>query len=254
MNQNSNARRFRAHLSEFNTTQIHFRNPLIVAFWSMMSPGLGYFMQDRTLKALITVIWGIAININSKINLAIVYSLTGQFDMAKKAIDTRWFILFIAVYLYGIWDGYRGTVDLNKQYILADQEDAKLTPFTMAVFDCNFLDKRNPWAGVIWSALMPGLGYLYLHKVIAGFFMVAWSILVLYMSHFLQAVHFTMIGEFLQAKAILDMQWMLFLPSAYIFVIYDCYTSAVENNKLFEKEQSKFLRDNYPIAGFKMPI
>ncbi|WP_308640073.1 hypothetical protein [Paenibacillus silvisoli] len=246
-------RRNRAHLSQFNTTQIHPRNPFVVTFWSLMSPGLGYFMQDRTLKAFVTVIWGIFINVKSQINLAILYSFTGRFDMARNVIDKRWFILFLAVYVYGIWDGYRGTVDLNKQYVLADMEDAKLSAFKIASWDINFTDKRSPWVAVMWSAFTPGLGYLYLHKVISGLFMIGWCIIVVYMSHMLEAVHFSMHGYFQQAKTVLDMEWLLYLPSTYVFCMMDCYIDAVENNKLFEKEQSQFLREEYPIAGFTMP-
>lgn len=225
-----------------------------MAFWSLLSPGLGSIKQDRTLKAFIMIIWGIVVNINAKINLSIVYSFTGQFELAKKVIDTRWLLLYLAVYIYSVWDGFRGTVDINKLYLLADQEDAPLHPFTIKTLDINYLDKRNPWVGAAWSALMPGLGYLYLHKVLTGIFMVVWSIVVIYFSHFLQAVHFTLVGDFDQAKAILDMQWFLFLPSTYSFVIYDCYVTAVEYNKLFEKEQSKYLRDQYQAANFKMPL
>ncbi|RAP78179.1 hypothetical protein [Paenibacillus montanisoli] len=249
----SQSRRNRAHLSQFNTTQIHLRNPFVVTFWSLMSPGLGYFMQDRTLKAFVTVIWGIFINVKAQINLAIVYSFTGRFDLAKSVVDKRWFILYLAVYVYGIWDGYRGTVDLNKQYRLADLEDAKLQTFNIASWDINFMDKRSPWVAVMWSAFMPGLGYLYLHKVVSGLFMIGWSIIVLYMSHALEAIHLTLICRFPEAKAALDTEWLLYLPATYAFAMMDCYIDAVENNKLFEKEQSQFLREEYPIAGFKMP-
>jgi len=56
------------------------------------------------------------------------------------------------------------------------------------------------------------------------------------------------------ATAISDPQWLLFMPSLYLFVIYDAYSLTVEFNKLFEIEQSKFLVDNYQDPSFKMPV
>jgi hypothetical protein len=70
----------------------------------------------------------------------------------------------------------------------------------------------------------------------------------------MQAVHLTMIGDFSQAKSIIDVQWLLYLPSIYGFQIYYCYVCTVEYNKIFEKEQSKWLRDHYQKNGFKMPL
>lgn len=67
------------------------------------------------------------------------------------------------------------------------------------------------------------------------------------------AIHYTLAGDFDQAKNIVDMQWLLYLPSIYTFVFYDAYVTAVEQNKLFEKEQSKFLRQNYQHESFDIP-
>ncbi|UOF90517.1 hypothetical protein LSG31_22110 [Fodinisporobacter ferrooxydans] len=254
MEQNAFARYPRAYLSEFTTNQLHLKNPYIIAFWSLLTPGLGNLLQDRKLKGLILILWGIVVNTGAKINLAVVHSLTGHFHLAKNVIDTRWLLLYLAVYVYSAWDAYRGTVDMNKLYILADREDAPVKSFVIKALDMNFLDKRNPWLAAAWSSLMPGLGNLYLHKIITGLFFVAWTITVMYFSHGLQAIHFTMIGDFNHAKSIVDAQWLLYIPAIYRFQIYDCYVSAVEFNKLFEKEQSKWLRDHYQKIGFQMPI
>jgi hypothetical protein len=78
--------------------------------------------------------------------------------------------------------------------------------------------------------------------------------MILYLGHIPQAIQFTMLGDFEQAKLVLNIQWMLYLPSIYIFVLYDSYISAIEQNKLFEKELSKYLRQNYQNSNFKMPI
>lgn len=255
MNQNTtSARRVRAHLSEFTLNQIHLRSPLIVSFWSIFTPGLGSLTLDRKIKGFILIFWGILVNTNGKINMAIVDSLTGHFERSKDILDQRWLLLYFAVYIYSAWDTYRGAVELNKIYILADREDAPLKPFTIKTLDVNVLDKRSPLLAAVWSMLMPGLGNLYLHRSIEGIFFVAWTLVVMYYSNCLQAIHYTFVLDFNQAKTALNVQWFLYLPSIYVFQIYDCYTAAVEGNKLFEKEQSRWLRDHYQKIDFSMPI
>lgn len=252
--QNAFSRYARAYLSEFSANQLHLKNPYMVAIWSLFSPGFGNLLQDRKLKALIIIIWGVVVNYFSKINLAIGYTLTGHFDLAKHVVNTRWILLYVAVYVYAAWDSYRGSVDMNKLYILADREDAPVKPFIIKTLDINYLDKRNPWLAVAWSAMLPGLGNLYLHKIIQGLFFIICTITVSYFSRIMQAIHLTMVGHFIQAKSIVDVQWLLYIPAIYGFQMYSAYVSAVEYNKLFEKSQSKWLRDTYQEKDFKMPI
>jgi len=254
LNQLAYGRRLRAHISEFGTTQLYIRNPWIVAFWSFAYPGCGNLMQGRVMTGLILVCWELFINTKAKVNLSIMYSLIGQFDRAKEAVNPQWFLLYVALYAYSIWDSYRGTVDLNKQYILSDREDAPVKHVTLKSLETNFFDKRSPLFSATLSILSPGLGHLYLHKVITGLFLIAWTILVMYMSHALPAVHYLLIGEISQSKSVVDMQWLMYLPSIYGFVIYDTYQTANEYNILFEKAQSQFLRNHYQSPSFKMPM
>ena len=85
-------------------------------------------------------------------------------------------------------------------------------------------------------------------------YFIAWTVLVIYYSHALPTVHRTFTGAFSLSKATVDMQWLMYLPSIYGFVLHDAYVSAVEYNKLFEKVQSRFLRDHYQRPDFKMPL
>jgi hypothetical protein len=247
-------RRTRAFVSALGITHIHLRNPWVVAFFSFSYPGFGYLMQSRYLRAFTLIGWEVFINHNSKVNLGIMYSLLGKFDACKQVLDQKWLLLYIAMYIFSIWDSYRITVDINKQYILADREDAPIPNMKFSSWDINYLDKREPWAALIWSLLAPGLGHIYVHKIISGFFLFVATISLMSFSHIPQAIHFTFTGNFELAKRILDMQWTLYLPSIYMSSVYDAYTSAVEYNKLCEKEQSKYLRSKYQSVDFRMPL
>lgn len=251
--QTSNARRDRAFLSILGTTQIHLRSPYVTAWWSAAFPGFGHLLMSKYIRGLLLFIWEVVINMNAKINLAMVYSFTGRFEMAKDVLDTRWMLLYIPVYLYAIWDSYRTAVDLNKLYLLADHEGANIVNFKMKTFEINYLDKREPWLAMIWSLFMPGMGQLYIHRIVVSFFVLTWWIILSYFSHFFPALQHVFMGEFHAATVTLNAQWLFFMPSVYGFATYDAYINTVENNKLFKYEQQGFLRQNYQNPRFIMP-
>ncbi|WP_207708793.1 hypothetical protein [Heliobacterium mobile] len=190
----------------------------------------------------------------SKLNLAILYSFTGQFSLAKETVNIRWLLLYAGVFVYALWDSYRSTVDLNKFTILAQREQSPIVPFKMDAIEINYFDKRNPWVAVAWSVFMPGLGHLYTHRLPTGFFVLVWWIAITYFSHLMEGVHYTAMGAFEQVKIIVDPQWLIFMPSIYCFAIYDSFVHTVEYNKLFEYEQAQFLRLKYQSKNFKLPI
>ncbi|MBV7504185.1 hypothetical protein KW850_02765 [Bacillus sp. sid0103] len=254
MNQIPPFRRQRSYLSQFTTGQFHLKNPWISAFFSFSYPGFGHIMLHRYMVGYILILWETFINEKAQVNLGILYTLTGEFEKAKDVLDDRWLILYLAIYMFGIWDSYRTTIDINKQYILADREDAPMLLMKMGTWDANFLDKRKPVTALIWSALFPGLGHLYLHHVITGFFIFVYAVAITYLGHIPHAIHLSMVGDFAKAKHVIDMQWALYFPSIYFFIIYDSYASSIEHNKLCEKEMSKYLRQKYQNKNFIFPL
>jgi len=61
-------------------------------------------------------------------------------------------------------------------------------------------------------------------------------------------------GEFSQATAILDPQWLLFLPSIYLYAAHEAYSSAIELNKILDIEQREFLQIRYQEFTLELPI
>lgn len=248
-NDNS-ARRYKAYLSTFGSTQIHLRNPYIIAWWSAAFPGFGHLLLSKYLRGFVLFMWEVIINIQSHVNLAMIYSFQGNIDKAKDILDTRWLLIYIPVYIFAIWDSYRTTVDLNKVFILSEREDHRYNSFSIGAMEINYLDKRNPTLAVFWSLCVPGLGELYIHRIITAFFVIIWSVIFFYQSHILEALNLLFLGKLDRATSVLVSEWLLFLPSVYGFSIYDSYINTVENNKLFESEQRSFLRQNYQHPHF----
>jgi len=249
----SPARRQVAYLSVLGTTQLHLRNPLVIAWWAAAFPGMGHMLLSKYLRGFLLFICEVVINNKARINLAILYSFTGRFEMAKEVLDIRWALLYCPLYIFSIWDSYRTTVDINNNYILSAREDAEIKSFNISAMEIDYLDKRSPWISALWSLLMPGMGQLYIHRIVTAAFVLIWWIAIVYFSKILSAIHYTFTGNFEQAKAILDPHWTLNLSSIYLFSMYDAYVNTVENNKLFQWEQSKFLKRDYQNKNFNLP-
>ncbi|HJV46666.1 MAG TPA: hypothetical protein VJ824_13205 [Bacillota bacterium] len=246
------SRRYIAHVSQLGTTQVHLRNPYIIAWWSIAFPGFGHLLLSKYLRGILLFIWEMVINLNSHLNLAIVYSFIGEFEKAKGALDTRWLMLYLPTYFFAIWDSYRTAVDMNKITLLAIRENHRFNSFIIGTLEINYLDKRKPLMAFLWSFLMPGMGQLYIHRIIASFFVLIWMIVISYFSHFAEGLNLIFMSELHQATEIFDKQWLLFLPSIYGFAAYDAYINTVENNKLYIREQRGYLKRAYQHPQFKV--
>lgn len=150
-------------------------------------------------------------------------TVVGKFDVAKHVLDTRWFLLYIAVYIFAMWDCYSLTIDLNKFALLAHREDSSILPFNISALEVYYLDNRNSWIGVIWACFNPGLGSLYIGRLPTDFYALIWFVATVYYAHLLPAIQSTFIGDFQLAKKVLDPEWLLFLPSIMGFATYDTY-------------------------------
>jgi len=250
----SSVRRYMAYVCAYGTTQLHLRNPFVIAFWSVAFPGLGHLLLSKYLRGYLLFLWELFVNLNAHINLGILYSFTGRFQMAKDVLDINWVLLYIPTYIFSVWDAYRSTVDLNHQYMLAAREDAEVKVFNFGQLEINYLDKRTPWNAALWSALMPGLGQVLLHRLPGALFNIFGFIVIAQQAKLMPAIHYTLLGQFENAKAIISPQWFLNISSVYFYAIYDAYENTVSNNKLFDWEQSKFLKKYYQNTKFNMPF
>ncbi|WP_018662639.1 hypothetical protein [Heyndrickxia acidiproducens] len=246
------ARRYKAHVSILGTTQLHLRNPYIIAWWSAAFPGFGHMLLSKYLRGYALFIWEVIINLQAHVNSSMIYSFQGNIDMAKEVLNTRWLLMYIPVYLFGIWDSYRTTIDMNRVYILAELEGHRFNTFALGALEMNYLDKRNPILALMWSLFIPGLGHLYIHRILTSVFVIAGLVVFFYYSHVQEAILLLILGKVKEATAVLNPEWLLFIPSHYGFAIYDSYANTVENNKLFEKELRNHLTEHYQAENFQI--
>jgi TM2 domain-containing membrane protein YozV len=238
-------RRKIASISMFGTTQLHYRNPWVIAWWSAAFPGTGHLLLQKYMRGFLLFIWEMFVNTKSQLNLAMVYSFNGQIDQAKAVLDLRWMALYAPVYLFTIYDSYRSCVDMNKFATLARFENAPIRSFCLGPFEINYLDKRKPAIAFVWSLLAPGMGYLYAHRIVNALFATVTWIVFVYYSKLYVVIYHSLLGQFAQAKATVDWEWFMYIPSIYLFTAYDAYASTVESNKLFELELKQYFREAF---------
>jgi hypothetical protein len=87
---------------------------------------------------------------------------------------------------------------------------------------------------------------------LTAFFVIIWLVVFFYFSHVQEAVSLLFLGKVHEATSVIKPEWLLFIPSHYGFAMYDSYINTVENNKLYEKEQRHYLKENYQAKGFQI--
>lgn len=239
-------------LGIFDTTILHLRKPSIIAWWSAAFPGLGHILLGHFFRGTGLIVWEICINSYSNLNAAMVYSFIGDIPSAKGILNTRLLLLYIPIYLFGIWDSYRGAVDLNKEYKLSESANSPIKKYAMNAAGVNYLDKRNPILALIWAIFIPSLGQFYQQRILASFFTLFWAVIFVFYSHFAEAIIYLIQGDIQKSTQVLNMQWLLFIPSFYFFTLYQSYTDTIELNKLFAKEQARFLEENFQPSNFQI--
>ncbi|MCI3923774.1 hypothetical protein MO973_26450 [Paenibacillus sp. TRM 82003] len=210
-------------------------------------------MIGKQMKGILLFVWEFVINTQAHLNQAILHSMVGEFQQAKDALEVRWFFLYVAIYVFVMWDSYRLATETNQFAALADRTGAFIPAFRLNIVEINYLSRLSPWIGVAWSLLTPGIGHLISRNIVPGLYLMVWHIVVLYQSNFMTAVLHSCIGNFAEATRALDPQWLFYLPSIYTFAAVDAYRRIVSNNRLFGEEQARHLKERYRPEAFKMP-
>lgn len=248
-----NNRHIAAYISPYSINYMHLQNPWIAAWWSAAFPGLGQIMMCKYVFGFILISWEIFINQHSQLNSAIFLSMLGKFEQAKDVLDKRWLLVYVPVYVFGIWDAYSRTVRFESDYILSYKMGYPIISKNLDNLELNKLQKKEPLLALLWSFFTPGLGYLYINRILSMVIFSPLFIVISYYSKLFLSIHYTMMGKFKAAINVLEPQWLLYLPSLYLFVVYDSYVQTVEYNKIFNKEQAAYLKREFQQKSFIMP-
>ncbi|KRE83024.1 hypothetical protein ASG89_12870 [Paenibacillus sp. Soil766] len=243
-------RYYLANVTTFGTIQLHQRNPLIIALWSVAFPGFGHILLHKFLTGFALFFWEFYINQLTQLNTAMMLSFNGNIVQAKAVLNEKYIYLYIPVYLFSIWDSYRTTIDENKVHLLAKREKAKFPIFSVNAFEMNFIDKKQPWIALVWSMTIPSLGQLYIHRIFAAALTLVMTMFIVIHSNMIEGFHYFLLGNFPKSREVIGAQCFLYFPSIYFFGMYDSYSNAVELSKLFDHEQTDFLKREHQSQDF----
>lgn len=240
-------------LTPYNLNILQLNNPTSIMWWSVALPGFGHIILCKYLRGFLLIVWEFTVNVNANLNTAIYLTFTGQYMEATQILDKHWALLYAPVYLFSIWDSRRVAIELNSYSLLADKNwnVSQIPSITIAPFENNYLERKKTWVSVFWSAATPGLGQIYINRLPSGFFLLISWLIILYFSNTIDAINYSFTGDIQTAAAILNPQWVLFIPSFYLFAIYDAYVNCNGFNKLYTKQQSYLLIKDYQHDIFK---
>ncbi|AXF57574.1 hypothetical protein [Salicibibacter kimchii] len=252
-NSTENYRGIIAAISPSMTNNVDITNPSVVAWWSAAYPGFGHFILGNYFIGFVLLVHEVLINILSGLNLAIYYSFTGKFEQAIQSVDTNWFLAYFPIYFFAIWNSYQRTRVQNEDYVIARQIGYDIYSKSMSMYSFNRLEEKKPSIAVFWSMLAPGLGHIYINRLLI-LLLVPLLVLIMYMSQALPALQYTMVGNFDAARNVTNPQWLMNLPSFYGFFVYDAYLKTVEYNDVYKLYQRLHLEKTYQHEQFQLPV
>lgn len=109
------------YMSGYSMTYLGRSNPWVAAAWSALLTGFGHIYNMKTFKALVLLIWTVAIIVLAHLTDAIVATFTGRFSRAAAIVDYQWLLFYPSVYIFAIWDAYNDSVEKNKLFAEAQK-------------------------------------------------------------------------------------------------------------------------------------
>ncbi|NYE05932.1 hypothetical protein F4694_002707 [Bacillus niacini] len=105
-----------------------YKSPYAAAVWSMVLPGFGQMYNKDYIIGFVLLGFEFLINLYSNLNLALVYSFTGDFAQAHSVINYRWGMFYPSLYAFSIWQAYNAAKAHNDK--MQDSMPEKKTHLT----------------------------------------------------------------------------------------------------------------------------
>ncbi|QKY71513.1 hypothetical protein [Lentibacillus sp. CBA3610] len=108
------------------------KSPVAAMLWSFALPGFGQLYNRDYLLGLLLVAWEIIINLYSNLNIALMHSFHGDFEMAHDIIDYEWGLFYPSVFAFSLWQAYNKAKAVT--YRQEHQKELKKVYFTGLFF------------------------------------------------------------------------------------------------------------------------
>lgn len=94
-----------------------YKSPYAAAVWSMVLPGFGQMYNKDYIIGFVLLGFEFLINLYSNLNLALVYSFTGDFSQAHSVIDYSWGMFYPSLYAFSIWQAFNAAKAHNDRFL-----------------------------------------------------------------------------------------------------------------------------------------
>jgi hypothetical protein len=84
--------------------------------WSIALPGFAQLLNRKIIKGIIFIILEFLVNVNSHLNLVILYSFQGEISEAIEATNYQWLMFYPCLYMFAMWDAYKDAKGETPRY------------------------------------------------------------------------------------------------------------------------------------------
>lgn len=75
--------------------------------WSIALPGFGQLLNGRVVKGLVFILIEFVVNLNSNLNLSLMYSFQWDFLKANNSLNFEWVLFYPCFYMFAMWDAFK---------------------------------------------------------------------------------------------------------------------------------------------------
>ncbi|MDT8861705.1 hypothetical protein N0O92_15915 [Alkalihalobacillus sp. MEB130] len=131
-----------------------------IIFWSIAFPGFGQFLNKKYAKGFLFVLLEFIVNVQARLNLAIIPSFHGLGETANATVNYQWIMFYPCLYLFSMYDAYRDAGGEHVRYAFIPFVVSAYCGTIGVVFSSSF-EISGRIFGVIWLPILFHLsGYL----------------------------------------------------------------------------------------------
>ncbi|MCL7747165.1 hypothetical protein [Halalkalibacter alkaliphilus] len=128
-----------------------------IIFWSIAFPGFGQFLNKKYAKGFLFVILEFIVNVQARLNLAIIPSFHGLGEAANASVNYQWIMFYPCLYLFSMYDAYRDAGGEHIRYAFIPFVVSAYAG-TIGVVFSSTMEIFGKVAGVIWLPILFHLG------------------------------------------------------------------------------------------------
>ncbi|MFC0558128.1 hypothetical protein [Halalkalibacter alkalisediminis] len=122
-------------------------------FWSIAFPGFGQFLNKKYAKGFLFIILEFVVNVQARLNAAIIPSFYGLGEVANETVDYQWIMFYPCIYLFSMYDAYRDAGGKDVPYSAIPFAISAYTGTIGVIYSHTFAISGHI-LGVIWSPIL----------------------------------------------------------------------------------------------------